>query len=82
MPELLDATARPTPRQDLAVLEGAVVAIRGDKYLSVDGSSALLGPLVGAEAANDKDPGVAVLSQTSTPYLVRPAAATGGEPGP
>jgi hypothetical protein len=82
VPELLDATRRDASRQEASVLEGMVVDIRGDKFLSVDGSSALLGPLIGAEAAADKDQGVAVLSQTSTPYLVKPVTASGGEPGP
>jgi len=78
MPELLDATRNQPGQQDLSVLEGTVLELRGEKFLSVEGSTALIGPLKGADAANDKANGVAVVSQRGTPWVVQPSAGGGG----
>ena len=81
MPEL-DLLLDERPPADDQLVEGELTLRSGDRYARVDGQPALWGPLVGAEHLAEGDRLVLGQTQDGTPFVVWPAQATGGEPGP
>ena len=78
----LDELIRDAPPAADQVVEGVLVVRAGERWARVDGQPALWGPLVGAEHLSTGDELVFAQVQDGTPFVVYPAAATGGEPGP
>jgi hypothetical protein len=82
MPDLDQLTTPVRGDLDERVLEGTLREHKGGRYVSVDGSPVLLGPAEGGLSAAPGDEVCAVLTQEGRPFIVYPATASGGEPGP
>jgi hypothetical protein len=76
---LMRDTANSVPEQ---VVEGVLVVRAGEPWARVNGQAALWGPLVGAEHLDTGAEVVFAQTQDGTPFVIYPAAASGGEPGP
>jgi hypothetical protein len=76
----LDQLLTPRRRQgpgDREVLEGELVLQGGQRWARVDDDAALLGPLVGGDAALEGDIVAVVISQNGTPFVVYHGPADG-----
>ena len=82
MPDLDELIRQTAPVADDQLVEGELQIRGGERYARVDGQPALWGPLVGAEHLADGDALLLAQVQDGTPFVVWPAQATGGEPGP
>ena len=78
----IDELIRDAPSPPDQVAEGVLVVHAGDRYAKVDGQAALWGPLVGGDHLAPGAELVLAQTQDGTPFVIYPAAATGGEPGP
>ena len=82
MPDLDELIRQAAPVPDDQLVEGELQVRGGERYARVDGQPALWGPLVAAEHLAEGDTLLLAQVQDGTPYVVWPAQATGGEPGP
>lgn len=64
-------SSRPT-EQEHQLVEGEIVARAGERYLRVDGSPALWGPLEGASARDDGDLVLIGVSHLGSYWVIAP----------
>lgn len=73
MPDL-DQVLTPPPSSPgtREIVEGELVVKAGKRYVRVDGSAALWGPVIGGAALSDGTTIVVAISQTGQPFVIYP----------